>query len=239
MQQLQAFHCSAQMKRDAFELAGEEELNLEWFGPYIGIPAQLAYLRDSLMIGRSENDRESIGLTEDEVRAYLIRFLRIVPVGSDLSRIVPRFLVWLLIDEQNGVLRFASPAGGVVIEQVAELYQRVIAGSRVSEREWRVAVGNGMQLEDITVPTTLATRSYAASASVNAAHVALGEARPDVAISALAYGTAYAAGVDAMMLAVLAAAGTMQRAAATTQAEQTHFRVMRDKLLDLLREVGQ
>src|SRR5690349_18128098 len=92
----------------------------------LGIPAAIAHLEDTIF----ENLPNELALKWPE------RFLKAIKPGADLHLVVPRFMVWLLIDEQEGVLRFADGKGAAAIKTVTSLYQRLIDGGLVSVNEW-------------------------------------------------------------------------------------------------------
>lgn len=90
----------------------------------LGIPAQLAYLEDRLF--------ES--LPNGEAQTWPVRFLEAIPVGADLSMVWPQFVVWLLTDPTDGVIRFAEgyPDAQAVIQRVAALYERGMPAARAA-----------------------------------------------------------------------------------------------------------
>jgi hypothetical protein len=59
----------------------------------LGIPTALAYLEDRMF--ESMSNGKALEWPE--------RFLKAVPVGADLSGVVPQFLAWLMLDETYGV----------------------------------------------------------------------------------------------------------------------------------------
>ncbi len=58
---------------------------------------------------------------------------------ADLSTVLPRWLHWLLMDEEHGVVNYANPDSEAVIERVAGLLQRQIDGETVTQEEWESA----------------------------------------------------------------------------------------------------
>lgn len=91
----------------------------------LGIPRQLAYLEDRIFEG----------LPAREAQAFPFTFLTSIPVGADLSLVLARFMHWLLVDQEYGVVRFAGKHAQV-ISDVATLYQRIIDGEAVTKLEW-------------------------------------------------------------------------------------------------------
>ena len=73
-----------------------------------------------------------------KAKAWPEAFLSAIQVGADLSQVNDQFMVWLLIDEQDGVIRFADESKAVV-QQVASLYQRRLNGDPPVEDEWDAA----------------------------------------------------------------------------------------------------
>lgn len=96
----------------------------------LGIPATIAHLEDGLF------ER----LPVDLARQWPERFLNAIRPGADLSKVTARFMVWLLVDPADGVIRFVQEERfaqqRTVIEQCADLWQRVIDGGSVSDDEW-------------------------------------------------------------------------------------------------------
>src|SRR5579884_1327072 len=64
----------------------------------IGVPQILARLEDRIFEGSSL----------EYSKTWPERFLAAVPVGADLSGVWSKFAVWLLTDEQHGVVRHAK-----------------------------------------------------------------------------------------------------------------------------------
>lgn len=95
----------------------------------LGIPERIARLEDSIFEG----------LTEELAKDFPLRFMEAIPVGADLSRVIAKFSAWLLVDEQQGSIRFAREVDKPVIQQVAELHRREASGESVTENEWEAA----------------------------------------------------------------------------------------------------
>ncbi len=60
----------------------------------LGIPQSLAHLEDRIFEG----------LPKAEARLWPEKFLAAIPVGADLSGVVTEFMLWLLVDKNDGVL---------------------------------------------------------------------------------------------------------------------------------------
>ena len=95
----------------------------------LGISERLARLEDSIFEG----------LTQKEAVKFPARFIAAIPVGADLSRVIPLFCEWLLIDPTQGVIRFAREEDKKTIRDVAALHAKEGAGGKVSEEEWSAA----------------------------------------------------------------------------------------------------
>jgi hypothetical protein len=128
----------------------------------LGIPRQLAYLQDRIFEG----------LPLAEAKNFPLAFLTAIPVGANLSLVLPHFIVWLLSDPEHGTMRLCSERGKKATETVVALYQRIIDGGKVSTQEWRDAAA--------------AAAAYAAAAAAAAAY-AYAAAAADAAADAYAY----------------------------------------------------
>jgi len=96
----------------------------------LGIPRAIARLEDELF--------ESLPL--DVAMEWPQRFLAAIRPGADLSLVIAKFFVWLLVDPADGVLKFAKPPKSrAAIEQIAALYTRKANGKAVPFREFRRA----------------------------------------------------------------------------------------------------
>ena len=82
----------------------------------LGVPESIARLEDVLFEGQSNGAAQT----------FPRRLLAAIPVGADLSMVTPRFVYWLLVDPQHGVIRFANGDGILAIQRVAALYQHWI-----------------------------------------------------------------------------------------------------------------
>ena len=167
----------------------------------LGVPENIAYLEDRLFELMSNED----------AKLFPYKFLDIIPVGVDLEKnnIIPKFLHWLLVDEQYGVINFANTDDSKnAVLNVADLLHKKINGKRVTKKQWIAAAA--------------AAAARAAVARAAAAHAA-----------AAAYAAADYDSADATIYAVYAAADAYADARA---AKHKHAAIMADKLLQLLRE---
>ncbi len=95
----------------------------------LGIPRVIAYLQDRIFEG----------LSNEEAKEFPLAFLKAIPVGADLSRVVAIFLRWLLVDDEAGVIRFCMGGTREAVERVGALYTRMLGGETISLSEWRQA----------------------------------------------------------------------------------------------------
>jgi hypothetical protein len=96
----------------------------------LGIPQQLAHIEDGIF--------ESLPI--ERAVEWPVAFLESIPVGADLRVPYWQFLRWLLVDPQNGVVRFSADDDMKKgIEAVAALYERLLAGEVVTNDEWAAA----------------------------------------------------------------------------------------------------
>lgn len=93
--------------------------NHEEYEDKFGIPAQLARLEDSIFEG----------LPNDQAMLWPERFLSAFEVGKDYSKVWNHFAVWMLIDPEVGVIRYADERGKIAIINVAKLHQQEIDGT--------------------------------------------------------------------------------------------------------------
>jgi hypothetical protein len=167
----------------------------------LGVPEDLAWLQDTIFEG----------LTPERAKTFPREFLAAINVGADLSKVGNRFMVWLLIDPDHGVVQYADERGADAIRAVAALHQRVAEGDTVTDAEWDAAQTAARAAE--------AAARAAAEAAARAAAWAAARAAWDTA-----WATAWAAEAAAR-----AAGWAAARAAWAARAAQA------DKLLALLR----
>lgn len=88
-------------------------------------------------------DRIFEGLPKEEAKQWPERFLNAIPVGADLSLVWPKFAVFMLADKDHGVIKFAKKEKTKkAIQEVADLYQRIINGEKIDANTWLEARGN-------------------------------------------------------------------------------------------------
>ena len=135
----------------------KKEWNTNEHGVYeieLGIPRALAYIEDRIFEG----------LPDGKAQDFAVNFLEAVRVGSDLRLVVPKFMVWLLADKDNGVISFAKKKQTKdAIEGVITLYKKLLDGKTVTREEWSKA-------------RAAAYAAYAADAAYAAAYAAAADA---------------------------------------------------------------
>ena len=92
----------------------------------LGIPRVIARLEDRIFEG----------LPNDEAKTFPLEFLEAIPLGVDLAPVWKKFLVWLLIDTEHGVINFTKDEKiKGKIQEAAKLIEGSIAGKNISENE--------------------------------------------------------------------------------------------------------
>ena len=169
----------------------------------LGVPSILARLEDGIF--------ES--LPDSRFKSWPEEFLGAIPVGADMSLVWPRFAVWLLGDEQDGVIRFAKTARQrSAIQTVVDLYQRQLAGETVEVKTWRSAADAAAYATDAADAA-----AYAADAADAAAYA---DAADAAAYAARAAADAYAADDAGVQARVKQADRLLELMAAAPVAEQ-------------------
>ena len=137
----------------------------------LGIPAALARLEDSIFEG----------LPNADAKEFPLRFLNAINVGADLSLVTDKFLHWLLVDGEHGVIKYVK--NKKIMRDVADLYTRKITSDAGSRQEWCYA--DYADAADAYVADAYADAASAADAADAAAYAA--------AYADAADGAAYAA----------------------------------------------
>jgi hypothetical protein len=180
----------------------------------LGIPMMLAKLEDRIFEG----------LSVEESKDFPIRFLSAIPIGKDLGNIYKHFFIWLLVDEKDGVIKYAKKdSTKKAIQDVADLLQKSLLEKVSSEqfREVRKAAA---------ADAAAYAAAYAAYAAADAAAAYAADAADAAAYAAAA--AAYAA--DAAAAAADAAAYAAAADAAAAAARKKMYSRMADKLIELL-----
>ncbi|ULE31871.1 hypothetical protein [Mycobacterium sp. IDR2000157661] len=171
---------------------------------------------------------------QPKVRGLVPSVCQALPVGADLSLVLPKFFVWLIKDLQQ----FIEPVGGqekmsegvrgalrhvrIQLEQSRELHERQVAGVVVSEGEFREAT------HDAGIANRVAAEAGEGAAATNAAGV------PEATRAAHAAETARATAAAAIEPARIPYA--VRGAACAGGAE--YFDRMASKLTELLEAAG-
>jgi hypothetical protein len=190
----------------------------------LGIPRIIARLEDRIFEG----------LTDEEAKKFPLKFLQAIKPGANLSMVWPKFVVWLLSDEKDGVTKFAkTERTRNSITAVTELYKRRLRGDEPTYDEWHAdAAADAAYAAADAAAADAADAADAAAAA--AAYAAAAYAAADAAAAAAAYAADAAAAAYAADAA--AAAYAAADAAYAAAARHKHFKKMADKLLELLKE---
>ena len=118
-------------------------------------------------------DRIFEGMSNERSMEWPEAFILAIKPGANLAHVIDQFMVWMLANEEAGVVRFAHEDGKQAIAQVVALYQRRLAGETVEASAW------------------LEARRVARSAAADAdAYAAAYAAAADAAAAAYAYADA-------------------------------------------------
>jgi hypothetical protein len=148
------------------------------FETELGIPRVLARLEDGIFED----------LPNKLAKSWPRRFLSAINPGADLTKVWPQFAVWLLSDEEHGVIKFArTDEQRESIQAVADLYMYQLEGFIIDANDWMQA-----RNEAYAAAAAHVTAAYAAYA----ADAAAADAAAAAHATAAAY-AAYAAAADA------------------------------------------
>lgn len=191
-----------------------------------GIDKRIAYLSDRIF----EN------LKQGEHKNFTLDLFESIPENIDSTKVYYQFMHWLLVDSEFGVIQFSKNKS--VVENVANLYQRAIVGDYPTRDDWSKARKKAYaETYAAYAAKAYAAAGYAAADYADAADAA-GYAAADATAAAADYDAAdyddYAAAAYA---AGYAAADAAYAAAAAYVYDRTkHYRIMRDKLIQLFRD---
>ena len=198
------------------------------YEPLFGIPQVLARLEDGIFEG----------LPIDAAKEWPLRFARAVRPGADLTSVWPKFAVWLLVDPEHGVIRYAkTDATRKAIQDVADGYVAGIEGRPLIRDEWmnlRRAAAAAADADAYAAAAAYA--AYAAYAAAAAAAYTYADAdAADAAYAAYAAAAAaYAADADADAADAAAYAADADADAAYADARQKARIAQADKLIELI-----
>ena len=182
------------------------------FEERLGIPEHLAQLEDEIF----EN------LQNGKAMLWPEKFLTAFKVGRDYTKVWHHFAVWLLIDPEFGVIRYANKQGKVAIRNVAKLHQKVIDGVTPRQKSWDAGA---------------AARDAARAAAGDAGAAARDAARAAARAAAGDAGDAGAAARDAARAAARAAGDAWAAWDTGAAAGDAAYKRMADKLIELIRAV--
>ena len=97
----------------------------------LGIPEDIAHLEDFIF----EN------LSNEEAKDFPLRFLEAIPVGVDLSHVIPELAIWQFEDKEHGLKNIKEVQEDKEVygfcEEVVALYKRELQGDTPSQDEYQ------------------------------------------------------------------------------------------------------
>jgi hypothetical protein len=179
----------------------------------LGIPRVLARLGDGIFEG----------LNDPSLRQkFAVDYLAAIQPGADLSMVFYKFIHWLLVDPEDGVLKYAkTDRTKESITKVAGLYKQYIDGELSLEQFRKNAAADA---------------AYAYADAADAADADAAAADAAAAAYADAADAAYAYAADAAAAAYAADAADAADAAAAYAARKKSRKKQADKLLQLMAE---
>jgi hypothetical protein len=201
------------------------------FEDVLGIPRLIARLGNGIFEGLQDRAAQ---------QAFAFDFLDAIPVGVYLSSCWPKFAVFMLADKEHGVLQYAKKdSTKKAIQDVVDLYQRVINGEKIDNAEWQNAYSAAADAAAYSADADAAAYAAAAysAAADAAAYSAAADAAAYAAADAAAYSAdaAYSAAADAAAYAA-AAYSAADAADASSRARKSRFAAFATYLLKLFRE---
>jgi len=199
----------------------------ERYEDLLGVPQVLARLEDGIFEG----------LPEEDAKKWPLKFSEAINVGADLSLVWPKFAKYILVDERDGVIKFANGRQDVIeaIKKTAEVWDGIIEGK--SYQEMKSAAES---IVDSARSAAWSARSAAWSAAWSAWSAAW-SARSAAWSAWSAAESAWPAAESAWSAAESAARSARSAAwsaaeSAWSAAESAAYQRMAEKLLELLRE---
>src|SRR5690606_37264301 len=147
----------------------------------LGIPRILACLEDQIFEG----------LPNEKAKEFPIQFLEAIPVGVDLEPVWRKFMIWLLIDENEGVIRHAKTAK---TKKVRKAVAQAFSDKTVPREKW-ATVRRAAYAAAYATEYAVGADAYAVTATAYAADAAYADAA-DVAADAAADAATHAAAAD-------------------------------------------
>jgi hypothetical protein len=191
-----------------------------------GIPTALLHLQDSIF------ER----LLACDAVLFPEQFLDAIKVDADLSLVWPHFAVFLLTDDEHGMLQYAYKSSDQeTLSDVAYLYQQTIDGHHKKQAEWDGVV---LAAKEATTAAVCTGRTTTWIATYVAMHAAKAHSSPVSArIAAWTALSAWQHTTWAEEDAILASGyGSWMKTEYPQPAKQSVTEVQRDKLLSLLKE---
>lgn len=133
----------------------------------LGIPIAIARLEDRIFEG----------LPNAQAKEFPLQFLKVIRVGADLSMVVPKFIHWLLVDPEDGIVKFSF--NKPIVQTLATLYERKINGETISLKKWfsiRKTAYAASAAASTATAYAAAASAYASAASASAAAAAASSA---------------------------------------------------------------
>ena len=97
----------------------------------LGIPEEIAYLEDTIF------ER----LSNEEAKDFPLRFLEAIPVGVDLSHVIPELVIWQFEDKEHGLKNIKEVQEDKELcgfcEEVVALYKRELQADTPSQKEYQ------------------------------------------------------------------------------------------------------
>src|SRR5690606_32222125 len=153
----------------------------------LGVPWILACLEDSIFEG----------LPNEKAKEFPIQFLEAIPVGVDLEPVWRKFMIWLLVDENEGVIRHAKTAETKqVIKDVAKAFKTAPREKWATVRRAAYAAAYATEYAVDADAYAVTATAYAVTATAYTADAAYANAA-DVAADAAADAATHAAAADA------------------------------------------
>jgi len=98
----------------------------------LGIPVQIAILEDAIFEE----------LKNSKAKEFPLRFIKAVTVGSDLSQVIPKLVIWQFEDKKYGLKHLKEVKDDKEVLQicqyVTDAYRSKLNGDKVTEEEWEV-----------------------------------------------------------------------------------------------------
>jgi hypothetical protein len=195
----------------------------------LGLPEWLAQLEDRIFEG----------LPNGKARNFPIDLIAAIPVGigkKQMDIVYHKFLYWLLIDKNDGVIKYSNAITDKAIRDIAELHNKAIT-KKVTEEEWESA--GAVWSAEAAARSAARSAEAAAGAAAGAAVWSAVRSVEAAARSAARSADAAAGAVWSAVWSAEAAAGAAARAdarSAEAAAGAAAYIKQAKKLISLLKE---